>query len=274
MKKILAVSGGLDSVVLLHHFKDDPSVIVAHFNHGTRPSALDDQLFVERLARQYDKPFFTGAANLGPTTSEELARNARYNFLLTLAKQHTAKIITAHHADDLLETVTINLLRGTGWRGLAPFGRDDIERPLLNLTKNQLRQYAAEHQLSYREDPTNHEDYYLRNRVRERLLWLDASTSAALIRLAQRQVELRDQINDAVAQVLPVDNFYQRSWFKDMDNHIAIEILQSALKLKNISATRPQLQEFLSAIRTYAPGKQFNLPGDRLVKLHKDHFML
>ena len=87
-------------------------------------------------------------------------------------------------------------------------------------------------------------------------------------------MQLKSEIDATVQTILPNDQFYQRTWFDVMDDGVAIEVLRAALATKQISATRPQLQEFLSAIRTYSPGKQFNLPGNRLVKLHKDHFML
>lgn len=274
MKKVLAVSGGLDSMVLLHQFKDDPEVLVAHFNHGTRPSANDDQLFVEYWAKQYGLPFFTETAQLGAGVSEERARAARYNFLFTLAKMHNAQIFTAHHADDLVETITINIYRGTGWRGLSPFGQKNIKRPLLTQTKNQLRQYAAEHQIIYREDPTNNEDNYLRNRIRQKLAEFSQDSKQKVVDLSAKQNNLKNEIKNTIEKFLPKDGFYQRSWFKNLDNDIATEILRAALEQKHISVTHPQVQEFLKAIRSYAPGKQFNLPGDQLVKLHKDHFML
>ena len=261
-------------MVLLHQYKDDDEVLVAHFNHGTRPSANDDQLFVECWAKHYNKPFFTATANLGANASEENARAKRYDFLRKLAKEHQAKIFTAHHADDLVETVAINLLRGTGWRGLAAFGQEGIERPLLKLTKNQLRAYATEHNIVYREDPTNNEAQYLRNRLRAKLIDLAPSTKAKLLAVANRQSAIRAEISSIVTALLPPDSFYPRAWFFELDDAVALEILRAALAQQNYSATRPQLEDFLCAIRTYAPGKQFNLPGNHLVKLHKDHFVI
>ena len=274
MKKILAVSGGLDSMVLLHQFKDDEDVIVAHFNHGTRPSATDDQLFVKCQAGQYHKPFFTATTHLGEHASEERARAARYNFLRQLAKKHQAQIFTAHHADDLLETIVINLFRGTGWRGLTPFGQTDICRPLLHQTKNQLRVYAAEHNIIYREDPTNNEPQYLRNRLRQALVDLSPTTKSELLQLARRQAEIKTELAATIQDLLPADDFYPRSWFAELDDDVALEILRVGLAKKSYSATRPKLQDFLQAIRTYTSGKQFNLPDNHLIKIHKDHFVI
>jgi tRNA(Ile)-lysidine synthase len=119
---VIAVSGGVDSVALLHALTKRPALdmIVAHFDHGIRPESAQDAAFVRTLAESYGLPFVTDRVELGPDASEASARQARYSFLRTLQRQYDAtSIITAHHQDDLLETAIINLLRGTGRRGLT-----------------------------------------------------------------------------------------------------------------------------------------------------------
>ena len=88
-----------------------------------------------------------------------------------IAKSQNAKIYTAHHQDDLLESIIINLLRGTEWRGLAPMGSQNIARPFIEKGwgKKDILKYAGERQLKFRQDPTNNEDNYLRNRIRTTL---------------------------------------------------------------------------------------------------------
>lgn len=274
MKKLLAISGGVDSVCLLHMMKDDPEVLVAHFNHGTRPSAKTDQEFVKQLAEKYQKPFFTAEKHLGEHASEETARAARYDFLRTTAREQNAKIYTAHHLDDLIESIAINLSRGTGWRGLVPLGAEDIERPFIaqKLTKADLLRYAAEHRLTFREDPTNHEDYYLRNRLREQLKTLSKTQKSALIELYEQQKLTKTAIDQILRTLAPEDRTYQRAWFKN--DETSLEFLSFAAKSAKIPLTRPQLENFLTAILTYAPEKSFNLPKNRLVVLHKAHFVL
>jgi len=107
--------------------------VVAHFNHGTRPSADDDQKFVQKKCAELNIEFFTEKANLGENASEETAREKRYAFLNKIALREKGEIYTAHHMDDLIESVVINLIRGTGWRGLTPFSNN--YHPLLNKTK-------------------------------------------------------------------------------------------------------------------------------------------
>ena len=130
MQKLLAISGGIDSVCLLHMYKDDPEITMIHFNHGTRPSSNDDEEFVKELAKKYDKRCIIGRAELGEHAPEALARKFRYDFFKNVLESGDfTTILTAHHLDDLVETIAINLLRGTGWRGLAPFSQARVSHP-------------------------------------------------------------------------------------------------------------------------------------------------
>lgn len=281
MKKVLAVSGGLDSVVLLHLFSADPEVVVAHLNHGTRPSADADQAFVARLAEKYHLPFYTAKVNLGPNISEALARSARYRFLRKIAAEHQAKIYTAHHADDLIGSIMINLLRGTGWRGLLPLQSPDLERPFLSphylrthhlpspCFKTDLFTFAAKNRLAFREDPTNLEPTYLRNR----LPTLTLRTKFAFLSLYQDQLSLAKSINELLPDFSKSHSF-SRDLFKNLDDSVALELLRHLTLAHQISLTRPQLLDFLVAIRSFAPAKSFNLPKNRLVPFTKTTFRL
>ena len=266
MKKILAVSGGIDSIVMLHMFRADPDAVVAHFDHGIRPNSAEDCLFVSRLAEKYNLPFYSKRAELGPNCSEDTARTARYAFLRSLAKQLDGQIYTAHHRDDVVETMAINLLRGTGWRGIAPFWGDSIQRPLIELTKNDIYRYATEHQLTFRQDQTNTEDAYLRNRVRQAL---DAGQRQQLYGLYQKQLPLRDEIEQILSQI-PRSGQYP----KDLAGQAGIEILRQILQNHDIYLTRPQLERALAAIQSYAPGKRFSLDKNHFLSIKRYYFQI
>ena len=270
MQKILAISGGIDSVSLLHMLRSDPDVIVAHFNPGVRVDSDLDAAFVQQLAKRYHLPFKSKKDLLGPSCSEAHARSRRYTFLNQLCAKHNGKIYTAHHQDDLLESIAINLIRGTGWRGLVPFSDPNIERPLLHLTKKDIYRYASQHGLTFRQDSTNTADSYLRNRVRNLLSNLDPAVRSQIFELYFKQKDLKSEIDNIIEKLLPDNNVYPRSWFVDLDDNIAIEILRAGLAKIGLSATRPQLTDFLSALRTYAPQKKFNLSHDRLVTISRD----
>lgn len=169
-KYILAVSGGVDSMVLLDLLAKKPTVklIVAHFNHGIRQEAARDEEFVRRKAVRLGLSFESEAADLGEGASEDSARRARYGFLYRIQKKHGADaVIAAHHQDDLIETAFINLLRGTGRKGLVAIQNNPgVVRPLLSWRKRDILKYAADNRLQWREDETNTKDDYLRNYLR------------------------------------------------------------------------------------------------------------
>ena len=262
---------------LLHMFKDDSDVVVAHFNHGTRPSSDDDEAFVKSFALKYNLPFYSKRVDLGEGVSEADARAARYDFLNELARKLDGKIYTAHHLNDLFESITINFTRGTGWRGLTPFNNNDIVHPLLQFAKTEIYRYAAANDIIFRQDPTNVESGYLRNRLRPAIATFiteQPDLAEKLNNFYLAQCDLRKEIEKLSAELLPKANTYKRAWFKDLDDDVAEELLRFCLINHQISVTHPQLQDFLHAIRTFNSGKQFNLPKDKLVRFNKTEFML
>ena len=275
MKKVLAVSGGIDSVVMLHIFRNDPTVIVAHYNHGIRPNSAEDQNFVARLAQRYGLPFETVDGNLGTNASEADARTARYEFLNSICKKHQGRLYVAHHLDDVYESIAINILRGTGWRGLAPLRNPNVERPLLEWRKSDIYCYATEHHLSFRQDQTNNEDIYLRNRVRTALMHADDAQKEHLRQLYNRQCRIATEVESILAKLISGQGQYiSRDIFKEIDDQTGAELLRELLCIKGISLTRPQLRRALTAIREYRPAKQFPLNKNACIKVSKYHFSI
>lgn len=256
-------------------------LIVAHFDHGTRPSSKDDFDFVKKTAEKYNVGFVGKHAKLGAGVPEDKAREERYRFLFNIVSENSGILLTAHHLDDLVESVVINFLRGTGVRGLAVMNNSSIERPFLSWSKKDILKYAFENEIIFREDPTNSSDDYLRNRIRFSVRNLGLDKKREILALRNDQVEVLRKIHDEVDEILKENTkklengMYQvsRSVF-NIDDEVAIEILKKLLARKNISCTRPQLVNFLAAIREYQPGKKFNLPHDKLVKIHKNYFVL
>lgn len=264
------------------HPETKKDVIIAHFNHNMRPSANDDFEFVKNKAIELGLPFIYDVAEPGELKSEEEARQARYDFLRAVSVHigiHDSEIITAHHLNDVIESVVINIIRGTGWRGLAPFSDPYIARFFVrfNMTKMDVLVNSVAHDVVYRQDPTNNENTYLRNRVREMMFGkMDEMEIRTFIAdYYFKQLDLKNKIEETVKELLPKNGIYQRSWFKNLDDDIALEILRIGLFEACLpAATRPQLKDFLKAIRTYAPEKDFNLPKGHLVTMHKTYFEL
>ena len=176
---LLAVSGGLDSICLAHYFIYNKAALdiewlgIAHVHHGLREGTADrDAAFVEAFARKYNVPFFLKkldgeSLKNAEGSLEENARDARYKALQEAANNCDA-IVTAHHAGDQAETMYMRLRRGTtlaGLRGIQDV-RDNIYRPFLNVTREELLAYARENNLKWCEDESNSDVKFARNKVR------------------------------------------------------------------------------------------------------------
>lgn len=180
-KLLLAVSGGLDSMVLLHVLKElQCDITIAHCNFQLRGNeSLGDQQFVEEYAQKNAIPIFVKQfdtetfANESKLSIQIAARELRYQwFYELLENENLDYILTAHHADDNLETFLINFTRGTGLEGLTgiPVQNDKVIRPLLFLSREEIQNYAKEHHIQWREDSSNASDKYVRNKIRHHLV--------------------------------------------------------------------------------------------------------
>lgn len=256
---VVAVSGGVDSVVLLDKLasRSDLELIVAHFDHGIRDDSTRDTEFVNQLAKKYGFPFESRREELGEGASEELARKRRYAFLREVAKRRGAQLVTAHHADDVIETIAINIIRGTGWRGLAVLD-SDVWRPLIDMTKAEIIQYAKENRLEWREDSTNEQDRYLRNRVRKQTVSLPNNVKRELLALWSNQKQLKYSIDIEVAGLISEGSGYDRQFFADLDEPVAMELIR---RITRSRLTRPQQLKALYAIRTFLPAKVLQAGG-------------
>lgn len=271
---IVAVSGGVDSVVLLDVLskKEGARLIVAHVDHGIRADSAADARFVAALAANYGLAFESCTLQLGEDASEDQARRERYAWLHKMAEQHgAAATITAHHIDDVVETIVHNLLRGTGWRGLCSLrpvsgGETRMLRPLLANDKQIIISYAVSQRLEWCEDATNHTDDYMRNRLRHHVIplcmRLDSAFKARLIALWREQSELRDDIEDSVAAIcklLSTEATLMKAPLATLEAVLAEEVLRQFLLHQGVRQTRPQLARALSFLRNAHSGKQFSL---------------
>jgi len=176
-KSLLACSGGVDSIVLAHLFtKCNLDFAIAHCNFQLRKQESDDDdAFVTKLANNIDKKIYVmhfntmSYVNKNKVSVQMAARELRYNWFSKIMKEGGYKIlVTAHHADDNLETFLINLSRGTGLNGLTgiPEKTDSLSRPLLPFSREQILDYAKAEKLRWREDMSNQDLKYLRNKIR------------------------------------------------------------------------------------------------------------
>ena len=186
-KFVLAVSGGADSVLLLYLFckyfeSDTKKLIIAHVNHSLRIDSSIDENFVLTLGEKlriktYIKKLDPNTISKGDST-ESWGRKHRYDFLSTIMKKAKAKwVVTGHHANDQAETILMNISEKTGLFGLGGMKEinNNIIRPLLPYTKVQLIEVLRKYSIPFLEDPTNRENYFKRNFIRNNVIapWLE-----------------------------------------------------------------------------------------------------
>jgi tRNA(Ile)-lysidine synthase len=288
-KYVLAVSGGVDSMALLDMLRRQSGVelVVAHVNHGIRSDSAQDEKLVHSFCMSHNILFMSTQLHLGAQASEEVARKARYNFLQHCRNKFLAsKIITAHHQDDLIETVVINLLRGTGWRGLAPFGQTDILRPLIETPKSELLAYAKRHHVPWREDSTNSDQTYRRNYVRHTLVpymnKVSGDWKIDILRRIRKQQLLRRTIEKAVDntwQVLAVSEdgkiTLPRHWLIMLPNTVAYELMQAASRqVQRQGLLRDQAEAALLFAKVAKPAKKMLLNNEWQLRVTKDKLIV
>jgi len=210
---IAAVSGGPDSMALLHMLQRMQSegtltLVAAHLNHGLRAEAADEEEFVKDYCAAagitcYSRRVMVGeiAAREG-RSQEEVGRQCRYDFFDTISRElNGALIATAHHQDDRAEGVLLNLIRGTGIKGLRSIMPVNglIIRPLLGLTRQEIMLYLQENNIPYCIDNSNYDRVYLRNRVRLDLLpYLASEFNPSIVKGLNHLAELAAAENDWV----------------------------------------------------------------------------
>ncbi|GAB3698024.1 tRNA lysidine(34) synthetase TilS [Spirosoma flavus] len=259
---LLAISGGLDSMVMarLFHRAGQPFAI-AHVNFGLRGDESEaDVLFVGNKAEEYGVPFHLTHFNTTEIAAKRnisiqmAARELRYAwFNELLAEHHYVRIATAHHQNDVLETVLLNLTRGTGLAGLHGIAvrQDKLIRPMLFATREQLATYAEEQHVTYREDSSNQSDKYARNRIRHHVVPVLTNLNPNFWNTWQRTIEkLR-------ATEILVQEELDRSW-----QQVAIvgneRIWMPMEKLANVSEFAFRMGEWL---------KPFGFTADQVTKL-------
>jgi tRNA(Ile)-lysidine synthase len=280
---VVAVSGGVDSMVLLDLLRQLPglTLVVAHFEHGIREDSDEDRKLVEATAKQYKLPFVCEHGNLGAGASEATARNVRYDFLRRVQAERGAQaIITAHHQDDLLETAVINMLRGTGRKGLSSLAHSPgIVRPLLHVDKQAILAYAQEHHIVWHEDSTNASDAYLRNYIRHHVMpRLGKSGRSQLLGHVKKAQETNPIIDALLSQDLAThstDGAMDKEWFIELPYDISCEVMATWLRQNSIRTfDRKTIERLVAGAKTVRPGKLLDVNAGYFLKVNKANLQL
>lgn len=296
---MVAVSGGVDSAALLHMLVQQldsglvglldskmatiPSshhptmqLIVAHFDHGVRSGSEQDRIFVSDLADKYGLKFEYAEGELGERASEATARTARYEFLRSVVKKHNARaIVTAHHQDDVLETAIINIIRGTGRKGLNSLSdRSDIRRPWLAVSKNEILAYAKSNKLAWREDSTNTDVKYLRNYVRHRIVpRLNPADRQQLLTIIKASESTNTELDALLVKYL--QSTLRRVEFQGMPHSVAKEVLATWLRHQGIAGfDRRALERLVVGAKTGKTGSRLDIMQGLTLQIDKEQLKL
>lgn len=290
-KLILAISGGLDSMVLLDLLsKLDLEVIVAHCNFKLRGKESDgDQQFVSEISKKYKVEFETidfdteKYSKENKLSIEETARNLRYKWFEKIRKEHNAKlIVTAHHLNDNTETLLFNLTKGTGIKGLRGMlpKRDKIIRPMLEISREEILNYASKNKINFREDSSNNSLMYSRNLIRKNVIpelyKINNNFNKTQIAHFERFREIGLFYNDILAKI-------EKDLLEEKKEDIYISVLK-LLKYKGYKTllfeilnkygfSNLQVDDILLQLKLKDIGKTFFSKTHRLIK-DRRHFIL
>lgn len=280
-KLFLAVSAGIDSMVMLHLFQQlDYKIRILHCNFQLRgKESQGDFEFIQNYANQHEIPFSFAIfetqkySNDNKVSIQVGARELRYGwFYEQLAEKNYDYILTAHHADDAIETFLINFSRGTGLEGLTgiPSQNKKIIRPLLNFSRQEIEDYAHENNIQWREDSTNTSDKYYRNKIRHQIVPVLKELNPGFLNSFQKTIQHLQQVQSLVDDATIL--IYQQVVIEE-DNQKKINLN----KLKKLPNYRAYLYQWLKPFGFSAwediydlvesqSGKQVFSDGFRLLK--------
>lgn len=280
---LLAVSGGKDSTVLADlFFCAGFSITIAHCNFQLRGAEADaDEVFVQQLAARYEAPFFSTRfetaefAETKKISIQAAARWLRYEWLENLrVAEGLDWIVTAHHANDNVETILYNFTKGTGLAGLLgiPAVNGKVIRPLLGFTREELEQYYLQEELEHREDRSNAEVYYARNRIRQQVVPTLKIINPHLEHSVSKNLPFLQEI--ALFFELEVQRVREKYWTERHGVYFfAVEVLKDHPAAGNLlhrllqpfNFTSDQIGNLLQAIKNGQPGKFFYSEGYQML---------
>lgn len=247
---LLTVSGGIDSVVMAHLFREaDYNCAIAHCNFQLRGKDSEaDEAFVRLLGASLEMPVYVKRFDVEETVKEEgisvqmAARELRYTWFEELLNDHSYELVaTAHNKNDSVETFFINLSRGTGIRGLTgiPPGNEKIIRPLLFATRQEIIAYSKKNQLKFREDASNLDTKYRRNKIRHDVIPVMEQINPGFTETMSLNMERLKEVLGIYKQAVKLA---RKELFEEGSNRITIDIG----KLNSLSPRRTWFYELFS----------------------------
>lgn len=241
-KLVLGVSGGPDSISMLNILNDirndknlhmEFDIIIAHVNHMIRKEAKEDEKFVEEFCKKIGVPFYSKSidiqkiANNNKIGTEEAGRNVRYEFFdEILKKTNSNKIVIAHNKNDKVETMIMNMLRGSGiagLKGIEPIKNNKYIRPLIECERFEIEQYCKESNIDARIDRTNFENIYTRNKIRNVVIpYIKQEFNPNIIQTMDRLSELVKEADEYLENT--VKNKYKELIIEEKEKEFVMDL--------------------------------------------------
>ena len=292
---IAGVSGGPDSIcmlsVLLELAKDiDFEVIVVHINHMLRDVADEEEKYVENFSQQLGLPFFSKKVDIEKLSKEQkescevVARKVRYDFFYEVLEKNGAnKIAVAHNKNDHVETMLLNLIRGSGLEGLCGIKRQngEIIRPMLDIARSEIEEYLRDKNILSMIDATNFEEVYTRNKIRNRLIPYLEELNPNILKTLYRTTEILSQDRDILVEVVGKEykavrkdiGILDKTRFLELSENMKYEVLRFAIdefcgNKKDISYEN--LKNVIKILQSAHSGAVIEVLGDLKIKIAYD----
>lgn len=287
-KILLAISGGVDSMVLLEVMqaaaeKDQLKLGVVHVNHQLRLESVEEAVHLKNYCQKQSIPYYSKEWNASEKekNTEARARKFRYDFFAEIMElENYPTLLTAHHSDDQVETVLMKLIRGSalpnlvGIRAKQPFGKGELIRPFLIFPKKKLDQFAKQSGIVYFEDRSNHSDAYMRNRLRHQVVPVLIKENQQFLQHItnfSEQIGLADEIIQSVIRP-KYDRWVKKvseGWLiqlselkqekRSVQTFFLMTLFQRTLVPKGVTISQTHIQQFLTLLNQSAPQRSMDI---------------
>ncbi len=277
---VVGVSGGIDSMVLLNVLYDlGYNIIIAHVNHNVRIESKDELIFVKKYAEERNIKFeSTVLDKIEGTNFQDEARRLRYEFFFNVARKYNAtKIATAHHLDDLLETILMRISRGSnlyGYGGIKPiinYSSFSIIRPLLCVNRQTIKEYQELKNIPYMEDNSNLKDKYTRNRYRHHIVPIlveeNKNIYQNILRYSKQMYLAFDYIRKESKRLFKLNKGeINNEEFSNLDDSVKLDYISYILEQNNIPCSYNKIVQIKNMILNNNPNGYINISKDYCFK--------
>lgn len=295
---VVAVSGGPDSMCLLdilikYRNKSNINIVCAHVNHNVREESADELIFVKNYCIENDVTFESmKIEEYSNGNFESEARDKRYDFFKSVINKYNSKYLcTAHHGDDLMETILMRIVRGSNLKGYGGFARITDNntyktiRPLINLTKDIIIKYNNTNKVPYVDDYTNHLDTHTRNRYRKyilpRLKMEDKNVNDKFLKFSNIILECNEYLDKIVNNIIGeiyIDGKLDIAKFIEQDHIIQIKIINKLLSMEYLDSityiSDRNVDNIYNLILDSKSNKTINLPLNRRAVKSYNYFYI